>query len=86
MIIANYADGGFSSVQVDEDFRMDKYFLFLKKGKGKLSYSELFKICNLLIHYTKKEKQHIQWLRLKFYKYRLRVRRKLNTIFNHHVK
>lgn len=82
MIIANYADGGFSSVQGDEIFRIDKYYLFLKKGMGKLSYSELFKMCNVLLNFTKREKQHFNHITLRLYKYQLRANRKFNRFFN----
>ena len=82
MVIANYADGGFSSLQADEVLRTDKYFLFLKRGKGKLSRTELFKICNLLINITKKEKQYFKWYILKIYKFKLRAERKLSLMFN----
>ena len=81
--IANYADGGFSSSQADEVLRIDKYFLFLRKGKGKLSVSELFKMCNFLINFTKREKQYFKWFMLKIYKYKLRVERKLGINFNY---
>ena len=81
LIFANYADGGFSSKKRDDVFWMDKYFLFLKIGRDKLSDSELFKICNVLINFTKENKRYYKWVDLKIYKYKLRVRKKVRKIF-----
>ena len=82
MIIANYADSGFSSMYADDIFKMDKYFLFLKKGIGKLTNTHLFEICNVLIHFTKENKRYDKWLVLKLFKYKLRARRKFQNIFS----
>lgn len=75
-IIANYADGGFSSMHTDEIFRKDKYFLLLKKGIGKLSFSESINCCNILIDFLKSEKNYFRLLVVFFFKFGLKILKK----------
>lgn len=50
IIIANYADGGFSSLNEDVAFQKDKNYKFLKLGIGKLSWYELICVCNNIVN------------------------------------
>ncbi|MDR7372330.1 glycosyltransferase family 2 protein [Flavobacterium aquidurense] len=61
-IIANYADGGYSSTHSDEVFWRDKYFLLLTKGIGKLSLSELISCSSHSIKFAKEEKKYLKLL------------------------
>tara|TARA_R100000935_G_scaffold56463_1_gene88043 strand:+ start:12668 stop:13432 length:765 start_codon:yes stop_codon:yes gene_type:complete len=44
-VIANYSDGGISSIQVDKYFYRDKNKKLFFKGKGKISISQYISIC-----------------------------------------
>jgi glycosyltransferase involved in cell wall biosynthesis len=77
-IIANFAEGGFSSVFDDKAFKRDKNFLLLSKGIGKLTVSELLRCCNNSIYYAKQEKSFFKFLIAYFFKFGLMIFRKLN--------
>lgn len=72
-IIANYADGGYSSLQFDEVFKKDKNFLLLSKGIGRLSVSELISCCNYSINYAKQKKNYFEYLVAYFLRFVLKI-------------
>jgi glycosyltransferase involved in cell wall biosynthesis len=72
-IIANYADGGFSSVHTDEVFRRDKNFLILSKGIGKLSVSELLECSCQSINFAKLERNYFKLLVAYFLRLGLKI-------------
>lgn len=80
-IIANYADGGYSSLYVDEVFIKDKSFLLLSKGIVKLSVSELISCCNYSINYAKQKKNYFEYLVAYFLRFGLKIFKKI-SFFN----
>ncbi|MGM1056431.1 MAG: glycosyltransferase family 2 protein [Bacteroidota bacterium] len=65
-VVANYADGGFSS-DGDSSFNKDKNHKLLIKGIGKISLPQLIRICNNAIHQAKEErtKTVVKWILIK---------------------
>jgi glycosyltransferase involved in cell wall biosynthesis len=80
LIIANYADGGFSSIHNDEVFTRDKNFLLLLKGIGKLSVSELLSCCNCTINFAEQEKDYIRLHISYILRFVLKIYRKIGFI------
>ncbi len=54
-VVANYADGGFSSLNVDEVFNKDKNIKLLLRGIGKIPPFQLISICNNAITRSKQD-------------------------------
>lgn len=79
-IVANYADGGFSSIQIDEVFKRDKDFLLLSKGIGKLSVCELISCCNYSINYAKQKRNYLELLAAYFLRFGLKIFRKIKVL------
>ena len=77
-IIANYADGGFSSVNGDEVFIRDKNFLLLSKGIGKLPVPELLDCCNQAIIFAKQERNIFRLVVVYFLRLGLKVFQKIS--------
>lgn len=80
LIIANYADGGFSSTHNDDVFTRDKNFLLLLKGIGKLSVSELLSCCNCTINLEQQERDYIRLQVAYFLRLVLKIYRKIGFI------
>lgn len=57
--IANYAEGGFSAVNDDEQFYKDKNLKLFKKGIGKISISQLVSISRNGLLYSKRDNSFI---------------------------
>jgi len=79
-IIANYADGGFSSLNNDEVFVKEKSFLLLKKGIGKLSGPELLGCCNNSIRFAKQERNYFKLLVSYSFLFGFKVLKKLKVM------
>ena len=77
-IIANYADGGFSSLQADEVFKRDKNFLLLSKGIGKLPIPELLDCCNQAIIFAKQERNIFRLVVVYFLRLGLKIFEKIS--------
>jgi glycosyltransferase involved in cell wall biosynthesis len=77
-IIANYADGGFSSVNGDDVFIRDKNFLLLSKGIGKLPIPELLDCCNQAIIFAKQERNIFRLVVVYFLRLGLKIFRKIS--------
>lgn len=79
-IIANYADDGYSSNQIDEVFKKDKNFLLLSKGIGRLSVAELLSCCNDSINYAKQKKNYFEYLVAYFFRFGFKVFKKISFV------
>ena len=77
-IIANYADGGFSSVHGDNDFMRDKNFLLLQKGIGKLPIPDLLDCCNQAIIFAKQERNIFRLVVVYFLRFGLKIFEKIS--------
>lgn len=53
IIFAHYADGGFSSINNDHTFAIDKNIKLLKRGIGKLTFFEMKDICKDALNQAK---------------------------------
>jgi glycosyltransferase involved in cell wall biosynthesis len=78
LIIANYADGGYSSMNNDEVFKRDKNGLLLSKGYGKLSLTELIDCCNSLINFAKQDGNYFKLIYTKTLRFLLKIIRKIS--------
>jgi len=58
-IIANYADGGYSMVNPDDEFYRDKNMKLFLFGIGKINVSQYISVCRNAISYSKKDKSPI---------------------------
>lgn len=76
--IANYADGGFSSMNNDEVFKRDKYVLLLSKGYGKLSLNELISCCNFIINFAKQDRNYFRFIVTYILRFVLKIIRKIS--------
>ena len=76
-IIANYVDGGYSSTYFDNAFKIDKNFLLLTKGLGKLPISELISCSSYSVTEAKREKKYLKQVFAQFLRFGLRVCKKL---------
>lgn len=63
-VVANYADGGFSSINDDENFKRDKDLKLLGRGFTKIRGSQLLNICNSAILHAKQSNQRVFWFSL----------------------
>lgn len=77
-IIANYADGGYSSMNNDEVFKRDKDGLLLSKGYGKLSLAELIGCCNSIINFAKQDGNYFKVIHTKTLRFLLKIIRKIS--------
>lgn len=57
-VVANYADGGYSSINGDEIFKKDKFFKIVKLGFRKLTLSELLSQSNQAITNFKRDQNY----------------------------
>lgn len=76
-IIANYADGGYSSIYFDDAFKLDKNFLLLTKGFGKLPVSELINCSSDSVTDAKQTKKYLKQVIAQFLRFGLRVYKKI---------
>jgi len=76
LIIANYADGGFSS-QGDAVFEKDKNSVFLNRGIGKLPVSLLINFCLKLVNIKNFSIYNFKWRNLYIMKQGTKLLRKL---------
>lgn len=76
--IANYADGGFSSMNNDEVFKRDKNVLLLSKGYGKLSLTELISCCNSIIKFAKQDRNYFKLIVTIISRFVLKIIRKIS--------
>lgn len=72
-VIANYADGGFSSVNGDEVFERDKIYKILWFGPGKLPTTQLLASCNIAIDQARWHKENYRKAFLNILKIRLKL-------------
>ncbi len=63
-IIANYADGGFSSINGDDIFKREKDLKLLVRGLTKFRDFQLLNICKNAILQAKHSKQRVLWFSL----------------------
>ncbi|MDP5158577.1 MAG: glycosyltransferase [Flaviramulus sp.] len=76
-IIANYADGGFSSLNQDHIFNNDKFFKIINLGVGKLTFQELITDCNEAISLYKKQKDYFKLCVAYILKYSFKILAKI---------
>ncbi|GAA4815318.1 hypothetical protein GCM10023330_24220 [Litoribaculum gwangyangense] len=80
-IIANYADGGFSSINQDHVFNKDKFFKIITLGVGKLTFSELIIDCNEAICLYKKQKNYFKLFVAYILKFSFKIFAKIENHF-----
>ena len=80
MIVAHYADGGFSSVNNDLRFRMDKGWFVIKKGLFKISGKTLRDVVDESLSYSRQAGNTSMILRYKIMSILVKVGRKLKLL------
>lgn len=73
LIIANYADDGYSSISVDEIFNTDKFSLLIRRGWNKLPIKEVLKLVERQEEINKDMKDYFSIFIYKFFKIMLKV-------------
>ncbi|WP_299017202.1 glycosyltransferase family 2 protein [uncultured Polaribacter sp.] len=77
IIIANYADGGFSSTQADDTFNSDKFKIIFKSGKKIFTLSKLISLSTKIIEIYKEQNKNYHRFYYQLVRFYLR---KLRTI------
>lgn len=72
-IIANYADGGFSSLNEDSVFIKEKNYKLLKEGFNKLPPAQRRDVCNLALAQAEKDGDFLRASILKAIKFALKI-------------
>jgi len=81
LVIANFADGGYSYTHQDFVFERVKHYKLLCKGLNKLPFRALKRLCKIELEQAKTNKQYMLYVFYTLYFGFIRLRLKLQTIF-----